>query len=994
MKVLVRTIKLTLIFVCLCLVCSGDIRRPISDQEAGQDTPEVEQVNNAQVEDSTSQAQERAKEDGSTKPLDQLREQLSRPLKEIVESGARLAKAAKNQILHSAAPADGEDSNPVRVEQTASTANSQVEEHGNEEATHSQDNKHPDTERAPKPGENKLQAGEPNQATGPQQNINESLHVNEEKNVTPKNGANAPVSVARASQKPESNKLAGPVSEKIPTPASAPSHSEASAPSEPLGVASSSDRQSSMTSSITELIQKPIDKLVEIGKSIGESVITKTVKPNTEEVTGANKGATATSLDKSNKLVEEPTYFNFKSVEISGVRSVDRAPLDRLASLYTGRDLRFEQVLDLASKIEDAYRKQGLIAKVVITPQGTANASLKLDVIESVVSGKQVEKTLEGISDKQISDINAKPPAQAATNPEKEKTSPPTGSASQALSGISNSVAVAVSKPLESLKELGKVVSKAIQPQEAASSSAAEQGPVSVGAADSLVRVDDELSVNLKRVDFKGVRSFDPALLQPVVAGYLSRDLRFEQLLEMTTRVESYYRSRNLIARVIMPPQDLSDSVLRLDVLESTLSEVRVEEEVKDLPKTQARVLSLIDGQQRKGDVLNTASIERGLGLANDVPGVNVTGGLKEGDNESETELILKLYANKSRQQEIMVDNFGSRSTGFYRVTGLQNWINPNDLGDKFSATEVLTEGSQYVRMAYDWAFGNQGWRTGVNFSHMTYKVVNGLMGVVGATGQADTYGVTAAYPLERSPGHDSTSVLSYDQKYYTNVSPQGFTNSQYRVDAFNANVNGVYRDLEPGGKVFTYDTMLTLGYVNLNGSMNQIMDASGANTEGMYAKFRFIGTLLQPLTSDLSFYGSFRFQQADKNLDGSERMGLGGVDGVRAYPTGEGGGSDAQLLSLELRRNLDELTQVSGFYDAGQTNQQHNANYPGSPTPNSYFLQGVGAAITRSFNNGTQLKATWARRLGDNPNPTQTGTDQDGTLDRNRFWLQVMIPF
>jgi hypothetical protein len=42
----------------------------------------------------------------------------------------------------------------------------------------------------------------------------------------------------------------------------------------------------------------------------------------------------------------------------------------------------------------------------------------------------------------------------------------------------------------------------------------------------------------------------------------------------------------------------------------------------------------------------------------------------------------------------------------------------------------------------------------------------------------------------------------------------------------------------------------------------------------------------------------------------------------------------------------------------------------------------------------GLSLKATWARRIGENPNPTLTGKDQDGTLQRNRFWLTASAAF
>ena len=134
--------------------------------------------------------------------------------------------------------------------------------------------------------------------------------------------------------------------------------------------------------------------------------------------------------------------------------------------------------------------------------------------------------------------------------------------------------------------------------------------------------------------------------------------------------------------------------------------------------------------------------------------------------------------------------------------------------------------------------------------------------------------------------------------------------------------------------------------------------------------------------------------QWADKNLDSSEKFYLGGSSGVRAYPTGEGSGVDGQLVQFELRHNLESGINLAGFYDWGQIWLQHDPSYPGGPQNNRNTYKGFGASVGYTNDDGVNFKATWARRQGHNPNPTQTGTDQDGTRDRNRYWLQVTVPF
>ncbi|MBQ1767203.1 MAG: ShlB/FhaC/HecB family hemolysin secretion/activation protein, partial [Aquincola sp.] len=62
--------------------------------------------------------------------------------------------------------------------------------------------------------------------------------------------------------------------------------------------------------------------------------------------------------------------------------------------------------------------------------------------------------------------------------------------------------------------------------------------------------------------------------------------------------------------------------------------------------------------------------------------------------------------------------------------------------------------------------------------------------------------------------------------------------------------------------------------------------------------------------------------------------------------------------------------------------------------SPNHYVLQGAGATLVWRGPQASELRLTWARRLGHNPNATSTGQDQDGSHQRNRLWLQAAIAF
>jgi len=53
-----------------------------------------------------------------------------------------------------------------------------------------------------------------------------------------------------------------------------------------------------------------------------------------------------------------------------------------------------------------------------------------------------------------------------------------------------------------------------------------------------------------------------------------------------------------------------------------------------------------------------------------------------------------------------------------------------------------------------------------------------------------------------------------------------------------------------------------------------------------------------------------------------------------------------------------------------------------------------VGLAIQYRSSLGPILDVTYSRRIGNNPNQTAAGMDQDGTKISDRLWIDANIPF
>jgi hemolysin activation/secretion protein len=205
------------------------------------------------------------------------------------------------------------------------------------------------------------------------------------------------------------------------------------------------------------------------------------------------------------------------------------------------------------------------------------------------------------------------------------------------------------------------------------------------------------------------------------------------------------------------------------------------------------------------------------------------------------------------------------------------------------------------------------------------------------------------------------------------------------------ASLYGDHRDDFFGGGLDAYSFTLSSGFIHLQNPDVKAFDATTAHTNGYYNKFAFYANRLQRVTDDVSLFASVNGQVASKNLDISEKMELGGMYAVRAYPEGEAYADQGAVFTVEGRmtipRFFDPLPgqmQLIGFVDTGIVNTYQHPWISGS---NTRTLSGAGAGFTWMDVNNFALRAYYAHRLGNNR--VLSGPDQSG-----QFWLQVVKYF
>lgn len=487
-------------------------------------------------------------------------------------------------------------------------------------------------------------------------------------------------------------------------------------------------------------------------------------------------------------------------------------------------------------------------------------------------------------------------------------------------------------------------------------------------------------SITVTGFRFAGNTLLSTAQLNAAVADYLNRPLDFNQLQAAAAAVADAYRQAGWVVRAYLPKQDITEGFVTIQVVEAVFGGT-VLEGAEPSRFSVATLLARIEAAQAKDQALNANDIDRALLLADDLPGIAVTGFLRPGGKADSTELVLRVDDKPVVTGEVSADNSGSRSTGETRLNETLTLNSPAGAGDLASLNLMASEGSEYARLAYSVPVGLQGARLGVSASGMRYHVITPEFVLLSSHGKSETTGLDYSYPVVRSRLRNLYFNFSYDSKRFHNEASLS-VQSDYAVDVATLGLNGNSYDNLGGGGANT----ASLAWVS--GTLDHKALESGENPalDGHFFKWRYSLTRQQILTDTLALYASYSGQWAQSNLDSSEKFFLGGANGVRAYPASEGGGSAGQLAILELRWRLPENFSLTGFSDWG-----HVTNFDSAP---SYSLKGSGFSLAWSSNAGMNLKLTVARRSGDNPNPIVTsGRDQDGSLTMNRCWLTASIP-
>lgn len=236
----------------------------------------------------------------------------------------------------------------------------------------------------------------------------------------------------------------------------------------------------------------------------------------------------------------------------------------------------------------------------------------------------------------------------------------------------------------------------------------------------------------------------------------------------------------------------------------------------------------------------------------------------------------------------------------------------------------------------------------GLAYSDLAYKLEREFAALQ-ANGHARIATVFGTYPLRRTRQSNMSIGLSLEAKTFQDRIDAEPSVTDKRAQVAVATWYGDQRDAWGGGGLNSYFLAWSTGTIDIRTTAALQRDADTARSDGHYNKLAFSLSRVQRANDSLTLSASLSGQMASKNLDVSEKMELGGMYGVRAYPEGEAYADEGLLLTLEARQQLR--------LPAGATSQVHYATARGCMATSTVF----GAApSSRTLDGG---RTVWAWR-------------------------------
>lgn len=462
----------------------------------------------------------------------------------------------------------------------------------------------------------------------------------------------------------------------------------------------------------------------------------------------------------------------------------------------------------------------------------------------------------------------------------------------------------------------------------------------------------------LSGVTVEGATAFSGEEIAATYASLLATQIGSAELEAIAGRITALYRDAGyVLSRAILPPQDVTTGIIRIQIIEGYVSHVTTDGTVPDyaIKGYAARIT------EERPLTLNT--LERNMLLINDMPGVTLNDAVLSEDDAVPGAHTLALEIGLDRiGGSFFVDNRGSAEVGPVQAGASVELRNTIGFGDAVSVAGFTVPSQprelKLIRIGYAMPIGSSGLQMSVSGT-ASWIDAGGTLDAVGDESNLKSVSASLAYPVVRARDANIWLNASLDVRSAEERTDFGTVFDEDLV-VLRGSVSGMTADGWGGRSYVTFRASKGVRLMNAAKRGDPLLSRTDADPQA--ATLTVDVSRYQQLVGDLlSLTLAGRAQRATDALVSSEEFSLGGARFGRGFEYGELTGDDGIAGSVEFTIAPDiELAWVSrpqiyAFYDTGAV---WNRNVVFGDARQSLSSAGAGIRLTFAddFNAGFEL--------------------------------------
>jgi len=475
----------------------------------------------------------------------------------------------------------------------------------------------------------------------------------------------------------------------------------------------------------------------------------------------------------------------------------------------------------------------------------------------------------------------------------------------------------------------------------------------------------ETIKLTLSDVLIEGNAAIDTPTLKGEFASLIGREVTLAQVFAAAQAITRLYAERGYaLCLAYLPAQDIENGVVKVQVVEGYIEDIDVAAD----DATLASVVGVYAEHIKASRPLRTATLERALLLANDLPGVRVRSVVDRGSGAPGAMKLILRVERRTWEASLTADNRGTKALGPER-------------GRADAAINGLITARERLSLSY---------MRGFDSDELDY--LSGAFSMaVGASGSVVSF---EASNTNSQPGTEDLSAIEFETRGF--VGAVKASHPFIRARAENLFVEGglTYKDLK--GDIFglpNSDDRLTVasltahydlldawdGISALDLTLSHGLDLFDPTREGdpfpsrlgadaLFTRIELSASRVQALTDELELYASGSAQYANSALLSSEQCGYGGARYGRAFDAFEIAGDHCAMAQVELRWQIAppfdalDYVQFYAFGDAGWV-KRRGLILPGEFTEAG--AQSTGAGLRLGLLEHVEASVEYADPLG-----------------------------